>query len=50
VKFSGRVGNGPMNKQLHFGGDTDHRLVTGTVFWQGWKNHDFFKIKKNQIF
>jgi len=38
MKFSGKVGNGPMNKrlivnkQLNFGGDPDHRLDTGIVF------------------
>jgi len=26
MKFSGKIGNGPMNKWLHFGGDPDHRL------------------------
>jgi len=31
MKFSGKVGNGPMNKGLNFGGDSDH-LDTGTVF------------------
>jgi len=29
MKFSGKVGNGPMNKRLNFGGDPDHRLDTG---------------------
>jgi len=29
MKFSGKVGNEPMNKQLNLGGDTDHRLDTG---------------------
>jgi len=32
VKFSGKVGNGPMNKSLNFGGDPDHRLDTKIVF------------------
>jgi len=32
MKFSGKVGNGPMNKCLNFGGDPDHRLDTGIVF------------------
>jgi len=33
MKFSGKVGNGPMNnKWLNFGGDPDHRLDTGIVF------------------
>jgi len=31
MKFSGKVGNGPMSKWLNFGGDTDHRLHTGIV-------------------
>jgi len=26
-----KVGNGPMNKRLNFGGDPDHRLDTGIV-------------------
>ena len=33
MKFLGKVGNGPMNKRLNFGGDTDRRLNTGIVFW-----------------
>ena len=32
MKFSRKVGNGPMNKRLNFGGDPDHRLDTGIVF------------------
>jgi len=32
MKFSGKVGNGPLNKLLNFGGDLDHRLGTGIVF------------------
>jgi len=32
MKFSGKVGNGPMNKRLNFGGDLDHNLDTGIVF------------------
>jgi len=32
MKFSGEVGNGPMNKRLNFGGDPDRRLDTGIVF------------------
>jgi len=31
IKFSGKIGNGPMNKWLNFGGDLDHRLDTGIV-------------------
>jgi len=33
MKVSGNVGDGPMNKCLNFGGDQDHRLDTGIVFW-----------------
>ena len=33
MKFSGKVGNGATNKRLNFGGDPDHRLDTGIVFW-----------------
>ena len=32
MKFSGEVGNGPVNKCLNFGSDPDHRLDTGIVF------------------
>jgi len=32
MKFSGKVSNGPMSKQLNFGGDPDHCLDTGIVF------------------
>jgi len=32
MKFSGKVGNGPVNKGLNFGGDPDHHLDTGIVF------------------
>jgi len=32
MKFSGKVGNGPENKCLNFGGDPDHRLDTRIVF------------------
>ena len=32
MKFSGKVGNGPVNKRLNFGDDPDHRLDTGIVF------------------
>ena len=32
MKFSGKVGNGSMNKRLNFGGNPDHRLDTGIVF------------------
>ena len=42
MKFSGKVGNGPMNKWLNFSSDPDHRLDTGIVFrirnyWEIWK-------------
>ena len=33
MKFSGKVGYGPVNNWLNFGGDPDHRLDTGIVFW-----------------
>jgi len=32
MKFSGNVGNGPLNKWLNFGGDLGHRLDTGIIF------------------
>jgi len=32
MKFSGNVGNRPMNKRLNFGGDPDQCLDTGIVF------------------
>jgi len=32
MEFSGKVGNGPMNKRLNFGGDPDHHLDTSIVF------------------
>jgi len=32
MKFSETIGNRPMNKRLHFGGDLSHRLDTGIVF------------------
>jgi len=32
MKFSGKVGNGPMNKWLNFGGDRNRRPDTGIVF------------------
>jgi len=42
MKFWRKVGNGPVNKCLNFGGDSDHRLDTGIVFrirhyWKTWK-------------
>ena len=32
MKFSGKVGDVPMNKWLNFGDDPDDRLDTGIVF------------------
>ena len=32
MKFSGKVGNGPINKRLNFGGDRDRRI---TVWIEG---------------
>jgi len=32
MKFSGKVGNGPLNKWLNFCGDRDRRLDTRIVF------------------
>jgi len=32
MKFSGKVGNGLVNRCLNFGCDPDHRLDTGIVF------------------
>ena len=32
MKFSGTVGNGPMNRWLNFGCTPDHRLDAGIVF------------------
>ena len=32
MKFSGKVGNGPVNNRLNFDGDPDHRLNTVIVF------------------
>jgi len=31
MKFSGKVGNGPINNLLNFGGNPDHNLYTGIV-------------------
>jgi len=31
MEFSGKVGNGPMNKGLNFGGDPDHGSGSGSV-------------------
>ena len=54
MKFSGKVGNGIVNKWLHFGGDPDHRLDTGIVFrichyWEILKvvnGHSFILIRQ----
>ena len=35
MKFSGKVGNGPVNKWLHFGGDPDHCLDTVQGLFSG---------------
>ena len=32
MKFSDKVGNGPVNNWLNFGADPDHRLDTGIFF------------------
>jgi len=32
MKFSGKVGNGPINKSLNFGADLNHRLDAGIGF------------------
>ena len=29
MKFSGKVGSGPVNKRLNFGGNLDHHLESG---------------------
>jgi len=52
MKFSGKFGNGPMNKSLNFGGDPDRHLDAGIVFqihhyWEIWKvvnGHSFILI------
>jgi len=42
MKYSGKVGNGPVNKRLNFGGDPDHRLDTRIVF----RICHYWKIRK----
>jgi len=42
MTFSGKVGNGPMNKQLNFGVDPDHHPDRGIVFWI----HHYWEIRK----
>jgi len=32
MKFSGKVGNGRLNKQLNFGGDPDTVWIQGLIF------------------
>jgi len=54
MKFSGKVGNGPLNNLLNFDGDLDHRLDTGIVFhichyWEIGKvvnGHSFILIRQ----
>ena len=31
MKFSGKIGNGPMNKRLNFGGNSDHDSKTSDM-------------------
>jgi len=33
MKFSRKVGNGPVNKWLNFGGNTDHGSRSGSWQW-----------------
>jgi len=42
MKFFGKVGNGPVNKWLNFGGDPVHRLDTGIIF----RIRHFWEIRK----
>ena len=36
MKFARKIGNGPMNKRLNFGGDPDHCLMdTGAGLFSG---------------
>ena len=52
MKFSGKVGNGPTNKRLNFGGDLAHRLDIEIIFrirhyWEIRKvvnGHSFIRI------
>jgi len=44
VKFSGKVGNGPLSTRVNFGGDPDHRLDNGILlrirhYWEIRKVH-----------
>jgi len=34
MQFSGKVGNGPVNKWLNFGGDPDHRLQDTRIIFR----------------
>jgi len=57
MKFSRKVGNGPVNKRLIFNGDLDHRLDTGIVFqirhyWEIRKvvnGHSFILIRQMAV-
>jgi len=42
MKFSEKVGNGPLNKRLNFGGDPDHVVDTGIIF----RNSHYLEIRK----
>jgi len=42
MNFSRKVGSGPMNKWLNFGGDPDHRLAAGIVL----RIHHYWEIRK----
>jgi len=54
MKLSEKVGNGPVNKWLNFGGDPGHCLDTGIVFqirhyWETQKvvnGHSFILIRQ----
>ena len=42
MKFSEKVGNGPLNKRLNFGGDPRHLVDTGIIF----RNSHYLEIRK----
>jgi len=42
MKFSGKAGNGSIDKRLHFGDDPDHRLDIAIVF----RIHHYWEIRK----
>ena len=47
MKFSPKVGNGPMNKRLNFSGDLDQRSGSGSGSWirmDAQPNHDTGKM------